>query len=238
MKKILSLLLALTLVFCLAAVAHAEGPADVEYQYSHYGTVHCSQLTVRSSPSTGASAYGKLKNGQTCEIVGETGEWWIIDLGSCNFDSYQSGYGYAKRDLITIDPVWIAIQPYTILYIDPWYTAKHNGEQLERVYLVLSESPDFYCVQCTEDTAGSSFIRKSDVPRYSSDWQSLYVIAAKNVPMYDNPGGTQISTLDRFTIVNVESWNGDDFYYVRVNIGSPNEYCGWVEQQYVQRIIN
>lgn len=238
MKKICSLFLALTLVFCLAAVAYAESPADLVYQYSRPGTVHCSRLTVRSSPSTSGSEYGKLKNGQTCTILGEENGWWIVDLASCGFSNHSSGYGYAKKSLISLDPCWIVVDPYTYLYTDPWYSGKSNGEQLERVYLVLSENPEFYCVQCTESAAGSSFIRKSDVPRYSNDWQSLYVIAADNVPLFDNPGGVQINTLARFTIVSVSSWDGSSYYYVRVNPDTPDEYCGWVELQYVQRVIN
>lgn len=238
MKKIVSIILALVLVASLSSVAFAGYSADVDYQYNRSGTVHCSRVTVRSAPDSSSSGYGKLRNGQTCTIVGETGGWWIIDLSSCGFADHTYGYGYAKRDLISLDPSWIVVDPYTYLYTDPWYSGKLNGEQYDRVYLVISESAEFYCVQCTEDAAGSSFIRKYDVPQYSQEWQNLYVIAENNVPMRDNPDGSTINTLSRYTIVNVESWDGYGYYYVRVLSDTDYEYCGWVNRQYVQKVIN
>ncbi len=208
------------------------------YPYSHTGTLVCSRATVRKSPSASSGEYGKLKNGQTCVIVGKYNEWLIIDLASCNFNSNPSGYGYVKEGLIKSDPYWIVTTQYTYLYATPWQSANlRNGEQSNRVFLVIEENYPFYAVQCTESTAGSSFIYQWDIGRYSKDGQDLYVIAEDKVPILDGPYGRQTSTLERFTIVNVTGYNGE-YYYVTVNVGTNNEFSGWVKSQYCQKIIN
>ncbi len=227
--------------------------------YSHQGTVVCRQCNVRSSPKTSASSYGKLKNGQTCTIIGEYGEWTMVDLSSCGFN--DQGYGFVKKGLIETDPYWIVLTQYTYLYATPWQmNGSRNGEQSDRVMLVIEEQYPWYAVQCCENTPGTSFVYFGDVKQYSQPGQNLHVIAEDQVPVYDAPWGRQISMLDKFTIVNVEygyyggnsgiqeypfdnnysdqCYEVDGFTCVTVNYGQNNAYTGYVKSQYVQRIIN
>ena len=251
MKKFKNILKSLLICIAVAALcmlwltisdtASADGSdpyAPYFYQYYRTGTVVCSQLTVRNSPSTNGKEYGKMKNGQTCVILGEYDEWFMIDLSSIGVSS--GGYGFAKSALIKEDPAWIVLTKYTYMYTDPWnyYGAKRNGEQTGRVCLIISENQDFYCVQCKENSPGSSFIRKYDVGQYSQYGQNLQVVAENDVPMYEAPfGGGTKDVLARFTIVNADAYS-DVYCHVTVNTGTEKQYDGWVETRYLQRIIN
>ena len=239
---LIAVVVAVVCMFFLATsdAAHADGENVYEpyfYPYYRSGTVVCSQLTLRSTPSTSGKEYGKLKNGQTCVILGEYDEWFIIDLSSVGI---SGDYGFAKSALIKEDPAWIVLTQYTYMYTDPWEydDAKRNGEQSGRVCLVISESRAFYCVQCKENSPGSSFIRKRDVGQYSQYGQNLHVVAEADVPVYEAPfGGGTKDVLGRFTIVNVDAYS-DIYCHVTVNTGEANQYDGWVESRYLQRIIN
>ncbi len=256
-------LMALVMILCMVCAilpitAMADGTQFYPggYNYTISGTVICRQLNVRSEPKTSAKSYGKLKNGQTVIIVGEYDDWTVVDLSSCGFN--MQGTGYVKKGLIKPDPHWIVLTQYTNLYATPWQmTNPKNGEQSGRVMLVIEENYPFYAVQCCEETPGTSFIYMGDVGQYSQYGQNLYVVAEKNVPIYDAPWGRQISTLDRFTIVNVEAggygysgiqeypfenyeqyYESDGFYYVTVNYGQNDAFSGYVPIQYIQKIIN
>ena len=256
-------LIALVMVLCMAfailpTVAFADGYQNnpYTYNYSRPGTVLCRQCNVRSEPKTNAKSYGKLKNGQTVTIVGEYGDWTIVDLSSCGFNT--QGTGYVKKGLIVPDPCWIVLTQYTNFYATPWnINGYKNGEQSGRVVLLIEEYYPFYAIQCCESTPGTSFIYMSDVGQYSQYGQNLYVVADEKVPVCDAPWGRQISSLDRFTIVNVLSggyansgiqdypfdnydqcYENDGYYYVAVNYGQQDEYYGYIKTQYLQKIIN
>ena len=210
------------------------------YPYAHTGTVICRKLTVRAGPSMSAQSYGRISNGKSCKIIGRCEGWLILDLASCDFAEYQSGYGFVKEDLVKQDPYWIAVPQYTNLYATPWQNANlKNGEQDNRVYFVIEEQYPFYAVQCCEDTAGTSFIYMQDVVPYSPEGQDLHVCVENEVPVYDAPWGEmhQMITLEKFTIVDVVGQNGNYFY---VTVVSENNYgvSGWVEIPYIQDIIN
>ena len=225
--------------------AYTEQPAEVApyqdsmFQYAHYGTVASTRLTVRREPDSNSSGYGKITNGQSCKIVGRYGGWLILDLSSLGLPDAPEGIGFVKSNLIRENPYWIATTQYTLMYATPWQkTNLENGEQSDRVFLVLEEEYPFYAVQCTEHAAGTSFIYQSDVGRYSRDGENLYVCAEDKVPLLDSPYGNQISTIDRFTIVNVDS-NYGDYTRVTVNFRDYNAaYSGWVKTQYIQKIAN
>ena len=232
MKMIISLfLLCVLLSVCILPISLADDYRT--YEYERPGTVICTQLTVRSSPSTNASEYGKLKNGQTCTILGHVDDWYALDLASCSFKKYSNGVGYVKDSLVVEDPHWIATTKYTYLYTDPWYTNKTNGEQKGRVFLVISENQWYYCVQTRETTAGSSFILKSDVEQYSSYNEYNFVVINDSIPVYDDSLSQQIATLKKFDIVQFIISNGE-FYQVKMK----DESIGWVQSSQLQRIIN
>ena len=246
---LLALLLCICLIASLTITAHAEcyqGTSIVPegyppefaqylYPYSHTGTVICSQCNLRPDVTTDWS-YGQLKNGDTCVIVGKYDDWLIIDLASCKID--QTGYAFVKKELIKEDPYWIVTTQYTNLYATPWENEKmKNGEQYNRVFLVIEEQYPFYAVQCKESSAGTSFIYQSEIGKFSKDGQNLYVCAEDNVPIYDTRYWYQIGTIDIFTIVDVYS-SSNGYYSVVVNEGEWNEYTAGVNSQYLQKIIN
>ena len=243
-KFAIGLLIAIVIVVIIAIVASTSANAETNpyqpyyYQYSHTGTVICTQLTVRTEPSTSAREYGVLKNGQSCTILGKYGDWYIIDLSSCNYKNYPSGYGFAKESLIEQDPFWIVLTKYTDMYANPWRISnKKNGEQSGRVMLVIEENYPFYNVQCRESTAGSSFIYTWDVGQFSSPGQNLHVIVEDNVPILDPDNGIVFKKLSKYTIVNVKSVSGE-YSLVALDYDTITEYLGWVKTQYVQRIAN
>ncbi len=208
------------------------------YQYAHYGTVISSQLTVRREPDSNSSGYGRIKNGQSCKILGKYGGWLILDLSSLGLDGAPEGIGFVKSNLVKEDPFWIVLTQYTLMYATPWQSMNlENGEQTDRVLLIIEEQYPFYAVQCKENSAGTSFIYQSDVGSYSRDGENLYVCVEDNVPLLDSPSGNPISTIDKFTIVNVDSYYGD-YCHVTVNFRDYNAYSGWVKTQYIQKVAN
>ena len=229
MKKLTSLLLVVLMMMTFMAASYAE---DSTYYSERTGTVICTQLTVRSTPSTNGKSCGKLKNGQTCTIIGRTGDWYIIDLASCGFKNYPEGTGYAKASLIVEDPRWIVLTKYTVMYADPWSMQKSNGEQSSRVLQVISENEWLYCVQTRETTAGSSFILKSDVGQYSNPDEYNFVVVGGDAALYDDTLSEQIATLKTFDIVQFIV-SRDNFYKVRFE-----DSVGWVKKTQLQRIIN
>lgn len=241
LRTMRTLLITLAVIILSLTTANAENFWTDDYspymfQYSQTGIVLCTQLTIRTEPSTSASEYGKLNNGQTCTIIGQYDEWYIIDLSSLDggyfFSSYNP-YGFIKSSLVKLNPYWITLTQYTNLYADPWGSGVKNGEQSGRTMLVISESQDYYCVQCRDFNAGSSFIRKWDVGQYYTDGQVRYLVAEDGVPMYDSPWGDQVSKLSMYTIVTIDAYS-DIYCHVTVNGGE----SGWVKAHYIQQIIN
>jgi hypothetical protein len=263
-RRFVTFVLAFAFVFSVIGMTFAPSEALADdyynylYPYTRQGTVLCRQLNVRVSPKTSAKSYGKLKNGQTCTIVGQYNDWIMVDLNSCGLSGDGQSFGFVKYGLIEFDPGWIVLTQYTNLYATPWQTFNYkNGEQSGRVLLVIEQNYGYYAVQCCESTPGTSFIYAGDVGQYSQYGQNLYVVAEDKVPVYDAPWGRQISTLDRFTIVDVayggygntgiqqypfetydECYENDGFTYVTVNYGQENAYGGYINSQYLQKIIN
>ena len=238
--KVVSLLVTLALLLSVT-VAFADNYDNYLFPYRYSATVIATRVSVRSGPSVRSSSYGQLKNGQTFMIVGRYNDWYIVDLDSCKFSRDSSGYGFLQASFVKENPSWIVVPGSTFLYATPWQQPdgiQHkNGQQSNRVYLVIEQQPPFYAVQLCENSPGTAFIYMNDVPRYSYEGQDLYVCVEDKVPMYDAPWGNKRSSVSRFTVVNVIE-NYDGFYEVVVNYGTANEYTGWVQEQYFQKVIN
>ena len=69
-------------------------------EQKQYGTVKTngSNLNVRKSASTSSSIIGKLKNGSRTEILGKTGNWYIIP-----WSSGTGGKGYIYASYVKLD---------------------------------------------------------------------------------------------------------------------------------------
>lgn len=253
--RILSAMLAavLSLLFCLpCALADGEASWDSAsaswdpnaqaylYDGEHYGIVLCIRMNVRNAPSTGARAYGMIRNGQPVRIVGVTDnrQFYLLDLESCGFGSAGGGvtYGYAKSSLIKMDPEFIATTGLTNLYATPWSREKKNGEQTNRFFLVIEAYDNWYAVQATETSPGTAFIRIQDVGRYNNGYQNLRVVTW-DTDLYEEGSWARSRSVSRFSVGNVISRSYDSCLMV-FNEGTASEFRGWIRTQYTAPIIN
>lgn len=67
-------------------------PATTNKQYGKVQT-NGSNLNIRKKASTSSTIIGKLKNGATVEILGKTGNWYIVP---CDKGTNGKGYAYAS----------------------------------------------------------------------------------------------------------------------------------------------
>ena len=248
MKKLLSVLAAAVLVMSLfLSAAAADGPtywdaASQSYLYNtvRYGIVICRQMKIRDQAGTRGHEYGTIKNGQPVKILGtsQDGNYYMIDLASCGFQGYGPGeYGFGKASLIKADPEFIATTKLTNLYATPWTTELKNGEQTGRFFLVIDQSNGWYAVQANESAVGTAFILSRDVGNYSNG-REKYVVTW-NCPLLDEDTQNEIMTLKRFTVCDVGYYKEDSEYtLVIINEGRQDEARGWVQSQYIARIIN
>ena len=240
-KRLLAMATIVVMLFLLLPAAVADGyttwdPASQAYMYNdvHYGIVICTKMNVRNKPSTSGTTYGSIRNGQPVKVLGITqdGNFYLVDLDSCGIPSDQY-YGYAKASLIKIDPEYLVASRLLNLYATPWGDGLKNGEQTNRVFLVISEANGWYAVQATENTPGTAFIRMKDAPE---NYTGRYVVTW-DTDLYDDSPMTKYSTVKRFTVGSLIGISGD-FSRMVFNEGTNNEFYAWVNSQFVAPVIN
>ena len=239
--RFLALATIVVMLILLLPAAVADGyttwdPASQAYMYNdvHYGIVICTKMNVRNKPSTSGTTYGSIRNGQPVKVLGITqdGNFYLVDLDSCGIPSDQY-YGYAKASLIKIDPEYLVASRLLNLYATPWGDGLKNGEQTNRVFLVISEANGWYAVQATENTPGTAFIRMKDAPE---NYTGRYVVTW-DTDLYDDSTMTKYSTVKRFTVGSLIGISGD-FSRMVFNEGTNNEFYAWVNSQFVAPVIN
>ncbi|MBO5143326.1 MAG: SH3 domain-containing protein [Clostridia bacterium] len=167
MKRFLTFILVVIMTVCSFSEAFAIGSNSVE-PVGRIGRVICTSCSLREQPDTSSTRYASLKNSTVVSILGESGEWYAIDLAVIE----QEGIGYIFKKYIRADPYYITLPKTVILWADPFGSGKANGEKDKgNELLVISETAEWYCVQTRESSAGSSFIRKSDLGIYSGSNQ-------------------------------------------------------------------
>lgn len=210
MKKIVSILLIFCLVFSFSvALADNYNNVNSAYRYGWTGIVICTNISVRESPSTSAKRYGQLHNGDVVKILDQDDAWYTIDLSTCGFKDIFEGYGYIKKSLVKITPYWIVTTKYTPVYADPWGSGMSNGEMATGTpMLVISENNYFLCVQTRGTSAGSSFIRRSDIGYYTPDCEPGYAVVVDGpIDVWQYYGESYvIGSLKTFDIVQVVEW--------------------------------
>ena len=256
MKKFFSIILVMMLIFTFVGgltTAFADGYYGSNnyynnyfyaYQYRWSGIVICTNISIRESPSTSAKRYGQLHNGDVVTIVGENNGWYTILLSSTGLKDIpldEGAVGFAKSSLIKSNPGWIVLTQYTNVYDDPWWTGNSNGEFVSGTpLLVKSENEYFYCVQTKGSTAGSSFIRKSDVGRYSPvEGEPGYAVVVDGpVDVWTYYGESyvlgQLKTQD---IVQVVEW-GPESSHIYYKLSDNQFVDAWVSSLKLQPIIN
>ena len=252
MKKVFSVILALMLLFTITT-AFADGYYGSNnyynnyyyaYQYRWSGIVICTNISIREAPNTSAKRYGQLHNGDVVTIVGENNGWYTILLSSTGLKDIpldEGAVGYAKSSLIKSNPGWIVLTKYTYVYDDPWWTGNQNGEfPAGTALLVKSENDQFYCVQTKNGAAGSSFIRKGDVGRYSPvEGEPGYAVVVDGpVDVWTYYGESyvlgQLKTQD---IVQVVDW-GSDMSHIYYKVSDNQFVDAFVSSLKLQPIIN
>ena len=250
--RFLSFALALVMLSVLfVSQAFADGyalyywdPAMGLYMYNgtHTGIVLCTQLTVREKPSTSAASLGTVKNGHPMLILGisqignPNNAFYLVDLPSCGAKNADPGsVGYVKASLVKMDPYFVATTKSTNLYATPWSTDYKNGEQNNRFFLVIEEYPNWYAVQTANDSAGTSFIRTSDVGWYSSGVEKRVI--TWETPVYDETTWAQIQTVKRLTVASFVTVSGD-YTLLVFNEGKSNQFRGWVPTYCVAPLVN
>ena len=246
-KRLLVFLAAAVLLALFSLPAVADGPAywddtSKTYQYyaPSYGIVICRQMSVRDRPATNGTTYGQLKNGQPVKIIGKSqdGEFYMVDLASCGFQNTGAAtYGFAKSSLIKIDPQFLASTKLTNIYATPWSTQLKIGEHVDRFWLVLDQQYNWYAVQAMESSVGAGFILSSDIGNFSN-YQQKYLVTWDNIPLLDEYSMVQTQTLRRFSVGTFVQMGGNDCTLLVFNQGQPNEFRGWVSDQYIAPIIN
>ena len=250
--RFLSLVLTLVLLSALCVPpSFAEGyataywdPAMGLYLYNgnHVGIVLGTKLTVREKPATNAASLGSVKNGRPMKILGITrlndpaNAFYLVDLPSTGVKNADPGsVGYVKASLVRLDPYYVAVTKLTNLYATPWSTELKNGEQNDRFFLVIDEGPNWYAVQTTDGSAGTSFIRAGDVKGYSTG--GLQYVVTWETPLYDEYSWAQTRTVKRYTVGRVLS-SGGDYVLLVFNEGKSGEYRGWIPYENASPLVN
>ena len=238
MKKMI-VCLVIAMLVSVTAFAYADGQSINGYYCRIPGIVISTNVAVRVSPSTSADSYGQLHNGDSCMILGRMGDWYVIDLASCGLKDDLEGFGYAKASLIEESPRWIILTEYTVLYSDPWGTGDSNGEKSAGTpLLVTHENWEYYCVQTRGESAGASFVRKSDVGNYSSSYYAKYIVVDGDAPVYDcNNTDVILGKLKTQDIVEVISY-GLEYSQIIYTSKDGYTYNGLVRTQNLNPIIN
>lgn len=245
-KIIAVILTAIVLITSVTGTARAA-----EQITGNNAVVISTSLSIRSQTDTDSTKLAGLKNGNTMLVVAQVGDWYQIDLASIGL---EPGYGYARKQFIALNPRFVVTTlPETMLWADPWGSglsvgSKERGTEM----LVLNENAEYYLVQCRESTAGSAFIRKSDIHGGAvsgtpdtngnvvfqpGNGAGRYLVNCQTLGVYPKPDDNvnRIDFLHRGDIVTVLEL-GEYFTKIAHNMNDvPCE--AWVHTQYLLKTV-
>lgn len=151
--KVISLVLGCLLVLSMVLFEAKAEPMT--------GVVVCSGVSLRKAMDTNAQRYKSLSNGTEVSILAMQGDWYVIDLTSVD---EGEGEGYVLKKYVKANPYYITLPATVTLWADTWGSGVAVGEKVQGTeMLVLSETAEWYCVQCREKSAGSAFIKKAEM---------------------------------------------------------------------------
>ncbi len=159
-KAIIATVMVMAIMLGTVNVAMAE-----MYKKPAEAVVISTNVSIREKTNENADRIARLSNGDKVNIVGESGRWYIIDMSTFNQPELNGKLGYALKQYFLKNPKWITLTAdETYLWADPWGSGISNGSKSKGAkMLVLMETNDWFVVQTRDDSAGSSFIKKSDV---------------------------------------------------------------------------
>ena len=244
MKRILAFALVCAMLACNAYAVSVQEASSGVTSGNVVGIVTSTTVSIRISPSVNAEKYCTLRNGDEVAIVGETGDWFIINLEALEMG--LQGHGYARRQYINPATYLYTLPKTVILWADTWGSGVANGEKTAGTTLrVLSENAEWLCVQTRDSSAGSSFIRKSDLGQ--STWipngnvqanttAGLYVVTASTLAVRSYPDDEKeaVGFLHNGDTVTVIQW-GDYFTSIEYVMAGRITEC-WVHTQYLKKV--
>lgn len=204
-------------------------------------------ISIRVEPKTSATKLFTAKNGNELVIAYETGDWYCIDLKASGFNSDYE-FGFVRKDYVVTGGYYIILNKTAYLYDSPWST-KRNGERVkgDRIF-VKGEHGEWLIVQTTVGSAGTSFIRKSEVDfyyeqpqepegyvvpetvtgRWMVDTREKYTVGIRQYTNLMGEVYAYIHSGDEVEVIDVQG----NFAYVRY-LNSSNQYIyGWVATKY------
>lgn len=234
----------LFVVFFVAIVAGFVCYAKAE-TYTE-GVVQSSRVSIREAPDTKANRIVSLVNGEPVEIVGQQGDWYLINLLPING---IDGVGYALKWYFDTNGYYLTVPVEVFVYVDPFGTTDLNGEKSAgTTFRVLNENESWYVVQLNDGQAGSGFIRKADLagkPSTPGSFQNSTsvsggfraVVTADTLALREKPDDSvePFRYYHNGDVVQVLEW-GD--YFVKIasdRAGQP--VAAYVHTQWLQRIL-
>ena len=227
------------MLICVGIFGINEAKADYN---DKIGIVTSTRVSVRKDAKEKASRICYLQNGDTVLIVGENSEWYVVDLSSIG---QGQGTGYALKKYINPDAYYIKLVKGVTLWSSPWETEHSNGyKDAGTVMLVLAEDSEWYCVQTCDSTAGSSFIKKSelhDTVNSSSEPTSMrknYVVVCSTLAVRSEPNDDlkAVGFLHNGDVITVIEY-GDYFSAIEYEWAGQITKC-WVHSEHIKEIIN
>lgn len=241
MVLFLSLLLCISLLF-----GNAIAKAD------YIGTVTSTRASVRELPDTNAKRYCYIQNGDEVSVLGEHGDWYIVDLQTLNLSEQpEQAYGYVLKKYLSFTLSQITLTNTVTLWADPWGSGIANGEKVKGTVLtVLSETDQYFCVQTNDGKAGSSFLKKSDIycqqdsffptsstSTYITPTSTQAVVTATSLKVRRNAieDDPAVGFLHTGDVVTVLQW-GDSLTAIVYEVAGQPAEC-WVHTEYLEPIL-
>ena len=236
--------IALVLVSFFGVIGNAKADS-----YPKQGMVICTSISVRQEPNTSAERYTRLSNGAVVKIIGETGSWYIVDL---NMIGQGEGQGYCLKRYIDTDVYYITLPETVVAYAHPFDNAKANGEFNKGTRkLVLDENEEWLVIQTRDDSAGSSFIKKSDlfanggngsnmqqtqINGRSTSGNQYVVTVPKSLAVRSVPDDNEkaVGFLHNGDLVTVIQY-GDYFSSIEYELAGQITEC-WVHSEYLKKV--
>ena len=234
-------------------------PTAFASSYDWYGTsigrVLSTNVSIRESPDERSNRLFRGKNMDELCIVGDTGDWYIVDCYQSGLSSEEK-YGYVLKRFVDVNGYEIVLSGESLdVYTDPWsgYCNGQKAKSGEVLYVIYETEQWLVCqLKSEEKTPGSCFIKKSDLGMGSSLYddytQSGYITVGGQegtqwMVMYDHDGvsvGIRVEPdLDTKMLEIIHSGdivtvirNDGEFAYVSYIRQNGQEVRGWVKTKY------
>lgn len=232
MKRLVLVLLVLFLLFTVVEAASADG--YYSYNGSTFGTSIAHRVSLREAPDENSHRYKYLNNNEDFEVVGETGDWYVI-----NYPDAKSGVAYALKDYIVINPIRIILLERAPVYSSPRRDKRIGYVGSMEEFLVIEEYGDFFVVNIRE---ASGFLLKStphvvvgDIERYYNIVpRTGFVIKSNSLNVRLGPGSkyTSIGRLREGNKVKIVDKFGD--WYAIIYTYKNRQIVAYVMAKYIQ----